>query len=172
MLLAFGISVVSLAIVEYLAHRLVMHHECAGLLKSKFDRHPVQHHRLRRLDINIDAPAWYYLAIGSPALACLAATGRWGELVVCSTTVACYAWLWTGVHRASHDLGGKWATYLPIYPSLKRHHLAHHARPGRNFGALFGPLFDIPLGTWAGKGLVVQAADHRLPPDESGESNS
>lgn len=147
-LTTLAVTLAALAVVEYLAHRLVMHHECPPL-RGAFDRHHVQHHRLGRLDVNVDAPAWFYLSIGSPALAALALAGLWAELATAAATIAAYAWLWTGVHRAIHDLGGRWATFLPFYPALRRHHLAHHARPGRNFGALFGPLLDAPLGTRA-----------------------
>jgi hypothetical protein len=151
LLSTFLLTVVSLAIVEYLSHRLVMHHPCSAPLYPTYDRHAVQHHRLGRLDVNIDAPAWFYLSLASPVLAALGLAGRWVELAVCAGTIVAYARLWTGVHRATHGLGGRWATWLPGYGMLRRHHLAHHARPGRNYGALFGPILDIPMGTWAGR---------------------
>lgn len=147
--LAFGITVAALAVVEYLAHRLVMHHECPSL-RGAFDRHHVQHHRRRRFDINVDTPAWWGLLLMSPLLVAVGWLGGWAALVASTATVVAYAWAWTGVHRAIHGLGGDWATHLPGYTALRRHHLDHHARPGRNFGTLFGPLLDRPLGTWAG----------------------
>jgi sterol desaturase/sphingolipid hydroxylase (fatty acid hydroxylase superfamily) len=140
-------TVLLLAPVEYLAHRLLMHHE-TPLAPGVYDRHARLHHRAGRLDVNVDLSPGYALLLGAPALLGLFATGRLLGLACTALTVAAYAVLWTGLHRAIHGLGGRWATRLPGYRALRRHHLAHHARQGRNFGTVFGPLLDRPLGTW------------------------
>lgn len=142
--------IAAIAVAEYLAHRLVQHHPCPGVLAATYQCHVGQHHRRGRLDVNIDAPAWWYALLGTPLWAPPVALGRPGLALAVLALVCGYAVLWTGLHRAFHGVGGRWAVRLPGYRALEAHHLTHHARPGRNFGAVFGPLLDRPLGTWAG----------------------
>lgn len=147
---AIAIAVVSaiLPLVEYLSHRLVMHHP-TKVAPDIFDRHAVQHHRLGRHDINIDLEWWWALLLASPGLIVLVACRLYVATGTLAMIAVFYALLWTGLHRSIHGLGGRWTTRLPGYSALRSHHLRHHARPGRNFGTVFGPLLDRPLGTWA-----------------------
>jgi sterol desaturase/sphingolipid hydroxylase (fatty acid hydroxylase superfamily) len=147
--LYLALVVVALVAIEYLVHRLIQHHPCPGPLARSYDLHAVQHHRQKRVDVNVDAPAWWYGLLGVPLWAPPLCVGRWGLALAVLVLIGGYAALWTGLHRAIHGLGGKWATWLPFYPALRAHHLTHHQRPGRNYGAVFGPLLDRPLGTWS-----------------------
>jgi hypothetical protein len=139
-----------LPVVEYLLHRLVMHHE-TPLAGGVYHRHAVLHHRHGRTDVNIDLPCWFAVLFVTPLVCflllvgCNFAAGTLGALAVV------YAKLWTGLHRNFHGVGGRWTGRLPGYASLRRHHLTHHAYTGRNFGTVFGPLVDRAMGTWASR---------------------
>lgn len=138
----------ALAAAEYLAHKYLMHRPRP--LRGLFGRHAVQHHAGGRnekplIDLS---PAWA-LAYTAPLWGLLALDGAHVPAAVVASHAAGYAVLWTGLHRAMHDVGGAWAARLPIYPALHRHHLGHHRHPGRNFGAVFGPALDLLFGTLA-----------------------
>lgn len=137
-----------IALLEYLSHRLFQHHPTA-VLPAKYDRHAVQHHRLNRVDFDVDLPVWYVLLIGSPWFVVVWSWLGSAALLAATATATAYAILWTGLHRSFHDLDSHWATWLPCYEALRRHHLIHHRYQGKNFGGAFGPLLDWPLGTWA-----------------------
>jgi hypothetical protein len=142
-----ALTLILLPPAEYLLHRLVMHHETA-IAPGAFDRHHVQHHRRGRLDVNVDLPVLWTLIYGSPLLVVLCLAMGWQAALGSALVLALYGILWTGLHRAIHGVGGRWATWLPFYNALERHHEAHHAHVGRNYGTVFGPLLDWPLGTW------------------------
>jgi hypothetical protein len=140
-------TLIALPPVEYLLHRLFMHHP-TPLAPDVYDRHHVQHHRRGRLDVNVDLPALWTIGVASPWLLAVELVLGWPAAIGAALVVAAYAILWTGLHRAIHGVGGRWATWLPFFPVLARHHEAHHAHVGRNYGTVFGPLLDWPLGTW------------------------
>jgi sterol desaturase/sphingolipid hydroxylase (fatty acid hydroxylase superfamily) len=140
-------SVPALAVLEYLLHRYPMHRPGWPLARGVFRRHAVLHHRHARNDVNLDTPAWWGLLLSAPLWGGLLLIGCPGGAAAVALAVAAYCLLWTGVHRATHGLGSGWARRLPWYARWERHHLDHHAHPGSNFGAAFGPLTDAVFGT-------------------------
>ena len=135
-----------LATVEYLAHRYLMHRPTLSLFRSTLYRHATQHHRDNN-STNIDMPAWWGLLLMLPVLVLLWVAGAHDGVCVLAVLTAVYCWLWTGLHRAFHGVGGGWTRRLPGYRSLYQHHTRHHECPTRNFGAVFGPVFDVVNGT-------------------------
>jgi hypothetical protein len=105
-------------------------------LRRVFHRHAGVHHRDGRNDLNVDLPLRTHFLWGWPAL--LAAA--WFDLAGAGVLAACFvahAVLWTKMHRAIHGLEENWTQALWFYGAVRRHHLEHHRRPARNFGAVF-----------------------------------
>jgi sterol desaturase/sphingolipid hydroxylase (fatty acid hydroxylase superfamily) len=153
-ILAIVSTLAVIATAEYLSHRLVMHHLTA-ILPSKYDRHAIEHHKRGRVDFDVDLPVWFSLLVGLPWFVVVWAFFGAVGLLAAVAVAAAHAILWTGLHRSFHDLDSGWATWLPGYAALRRHHLIHHRHLGKNFGGAFGPLLDWPLGTWAKQPILT-----------------
>jgi sterol desaturase/sphingolipid hydroxylase (fatty acid hydroxylase superfamily) len=157
LLWSFG-SVAFLATVEYAAHRYFMHRRLLDRvgLGWVFHYHAIVHHRDGRNDQNVDLPIHVHFVWGFPIIVVCA----WVDPIGAGILSACFlghSILWTRLHRAIHGLENNWTKRLWIYRIIERHHLEHHHRPGRNFGAVF-PFMDLLFGTYARPGQDAGAA--------------
>ncbi len=143
-------SMIFIALAEYIGHRFLMHRPVLDRihLKKVFFNHAILHHKLNRTDLNLDLPVRTSLLWGLPFIVGAMLADRVGGLVLMAV-VCSHAFLWTRLHRAIHDHETNWTQRLWLFESIKTHHLEHHRRPGKNFGAVF-PLTDFVLRTKAG----------------------
>ena len=137
-------AIASMHVAEYLIHRFVMHRRT--LFRSAWQVHAVEHHGRGRLDVNVDLPVTQHLFFASPLLLLLAVTGAWLGLGAFLLVFWLHAYLWTRLHRAIHGLEDNWVGRSRWFAYWRDHHLAHHRRPDRNFGAVF-PWTDHAFGT-------------------------
>jgi hypothetical protein len=129
------ISFIYASLVEYGAHRWVMHMPGFGKIHI-WEEHSVQHHAKKRNDINIALSAFTVLLAASPLFGFYFILG-WPWVAIVLLGCVLYAGLWTSLHASYHKVGGKWALNLPFYSIWKHHHLAHHKHPRINFGTIF-----------------------------------
>lgn len=134
-LISLVLILLYIPMVEYAAHRWVMHkpHPWRTVFYTK---HAIQHHGKHRYDVNISIHPITCLVSAIPLLVASLLLG-WSLALM--TVAACfiYSWLWTSLHKAHHDLGCQWIKRIPFYKLLRLHHLKHHEQPNRNFGAVF-----------------------------------
>ena len=145
----FVVAVGFVAVLEYVGHRYFMHRPLMDRfgLPDIFFKHAIIHHRDRRNDQNVDLPVRTHFIWGLPLIAASGYLDPVGAIVFCLCFV-CHAVLWTKIHRAIHGLENNWTLRLWFYRAIERHHLEHHRRPGRNFGAVF-PFTDRLFGTFS-----------------------
>jgi len=140
------LSVWLMAFSEYVIHRWFMHKKLWKWSHGFYMRHAILHHRDGDNSDNIDLPVGFALLTAIPVFAAL----WWSFGVIApicfAVVVAVHARVWTRLHRAYHDLENNWTEKLWCYESLKVHHLRHHDKPNRNYGAVF-PWIDIPFRT-------------------------
>lgn len=136
-LLSLASFFVVMPLVEYVSHRWFMHRRRGHHV---YRQHCVEHHHHQRNEsIHIDMHP-FQPANGLSALALVA--GAWAfSLTAAVVWVVClgaYCWVWTTIHRASHDLGkANWLTRTRYATAAVKHHLAHHEKPYLNFGTVF-----------------------------------
>lgn len=132
---------VSWLLLEYLMHRFFFHlpGDSQAARGVRFVVH--EHHHACPMDEGrIVATPWQIAsALGVIAAVASVLTPSWTSV----TAGAALAYLaYEAIHyRIHHETGGG-----RILRALRRHHLAHHARPERGFG-ISSPLFDYLLGT-------------------------
>jgi Fatty acid hydroxylase superfamily len=136
------------ATAEYLSHRLVMHIR-TPLSPSAFREHAVLHHGDAQDEQHINLSLWFNGLVCVPLLVIELAAGWYLAAAIVPLGVAAYTATWNLIHRRFHGVGSAWPRRLPGFAALERHHLGHHAHQSKNFGGLFGPLLDRPLGTQA-----------------------
>lgn len=138
------IAFIYASLIEYGAHRWTMHKPGFGKIPL-WEEHAVQHHAKHRNDINIVLSAFTVLLAASPLFFFCFILG-WPWVAVVLLGCVFYAGIWSALHASYHGVGGKLITKLPLYPIWKKHHLAHHKRPTKNFGTIF-IYTDIIFGT-------------------------
>ena len=136
----FFASVLFVAFAEYSIHRWWQH-------KHSYDHYHRHHYMGHNHYRVIDLPPWISLLIASPILLPLFFLVP-GASYCFAGIIVWHSVAWTMLHRAFH--GVVVHTFTPKWPGygyLYRHHMAHHDRPDRNYGTVFGPLVDIVFGT-------------------------
>jgi sterol desaturase/sphingolipid hydroxylase (fatty acid hydroxylase superfamily) len=146
---AAAVAVVAWTLVEYLVHRYVLHGRFPDgpgswrrLLHALFDSSHLEHHERpwdgRHINGRFDTvPFALALVLGASLTPAPAAP------VFVATLLACYVseeWIHYAVHF--HPIDNRY------FRNLRRHHLFHHGRRGRDvaFG-LTSALWDVPFGT-------------------------
>jgi hypothetical protein len=135
------------ALVEYSAHRWIMH-KPNRWLDRKGEQHEAHtaHHSGANGGEFVDIPLRNCLLLATPVLLTLAvwvlATGSWRAVVApCAAMLAwcfLYSFLWTRLHRAIHGVERNWlARGGPVFRFFRNHHLRHHANARVNYGTLF-----------------------------------
>ncbi len=140
------ILLITLMIGEYIAHKYLMHAKLFRLEK-RYQEHHIEHHSKNRMDINIDLWPFAQLILFSPIIA-----GIWYYNWIWGATfigmLLGHSLLWSMLHRSYHNLGFRWIKYVfPFYNTWRQHHLNHHLSPNKNYGAVFGPIPDILIGS-------------------------
>jgi len=128
------LSVLWIALGEYIAHRWVMHRGVLGR-NAWWREHAVEHHGHNRNDVGIDLSWPTVLLVASPMLlGCIVLGWQWALFVVGESMF--YAWLWTSLHSAYHEVGCEWIKRWSYYDQWKHHHMLHHDYPNKNYGAV------------------------------------
>jgi hypothetical protein len=160
------------AVLEYIGHRYFMHRPLMDRfgLPNIFFNHAVLHHRGRRNDRNVDLPVRTHFLWGFPFVGAIGYFDLTGAVVLSLCFVG-HAVLWTRIHRAIHGLENNWTKRLWFYRAIERHHLEHHRRPGRNFGAVFF-FTDHLFGTYSRPEhtRTAETPDHEPVPPASQEA--
>lgn len=134
-----------MAVMEWFIHKYWMHRPFPGLYTT-FREHHIEHHSKERNDLNIDLPVTTNWKVSIPICFLIGLFSI--QLAIITFIVSTlHAILWTQFHRSFHDVGGFWTRRIPGYNKLLGHHIRHHDRPNRNYGALFGPCIDFIMGT-------------------------
>ncbi|MEK6261349.1 MAG: sterol desaturase family protein [Planctomycetota bacterium] len=149
----YGLAVLTIILVtEYVVHRWVLHRLARCLrrfarLQLQQKAHAHDHHGKSDNSLElIDLPVKNWLWAFFPAIL-LATPYDYRLAIIMTLGCVCHSVGWSILHRACHDLGYGRLKSWPITSSLIEHHLAHHAHPNRNFGALFGPVMDCIMRT-------------------------
>jgi hypothetical protein len=134
--LAILFSIFYTAIVEYAAHRWLMHKGIFG--KNRIWRdHSIEHHVHRRTDINIELPPTHSFILGLPLLLLCFWLG-WLWLLCVIVMAILHATTWTVLHSTYHGVGKfPWVKKMWYYKQWETHHLYHHDHPRKNYGAVF-----------------------------------
>ncbi len=135
------------ALLEYFAHRWIMH-KANRLLDPKLGQ--LKAHGAHHMGSNdhelVDMPLKNCLLLTSPAFVALVAWGlafgSMSSIVVPLATLLSwsffYTYLWTRVHRAIHGLEVNWFSHLgPVFRFFRDHHLTHHSNARMNYGTVF-----------------------------------
>lgn len=145
---------------EWLIHKYMLHGKWLwrhgpSALRFVYQDHAIDHHgneRNERLPyIDLTAKDYWPLLVPFGVHAVLYFRHGWEgsgvsmlALVIMTVT---HCLLWNGMHRAMHGLEpGNWASRLPWYEFLRRHHAGHHIDPRRNLNVVF-PIADYVLRT-------------------------
>ncbi len=145
--MTFVVCVLYLALVEYCVHRWYMHRPASRAWRE----HSIEHHHEERNDEYYLCPFWRSIAVFWAA-GSLAFVGfdLWAPVILAGLMIW-WRCAWIEIHRICHGVGNRriLATCLCPWASLVvRHHLRHHDRPARNFGAVFF-VTDYLFGTAA-----------------------
>jgi fatty acid hydroxylase family protein len=147
------------ALLEYAAHRWIMH-QATRLLDptlSQFKSHGMHHQGDNDQEL-VDIPLKNCLLLTGPFFLVLAAIGlATGSLAAMAIPAAAllawsflYTWLWSQMHRAIHGTEANWFRRCgPVFRFFRNHHLRHHAHATVNFGTVF-PWTDYLFFTWHG----------------------
>lgn len=172
------------ALLEYAAHRWIMH-RATRLLDphlSQFKTHAAHHQGANDPDL-VDIPLKNCLLLTGPVFLLLAGWGlAAGSLVSVATPAAAllswsflYTYLWTQMHRAIHGTEANWFRRSgPLFRFFRNHHLRHHIHDTVNYGTVF-PWTDYLFFTWHGWKVARAARDKRhrpVHPLRSGDEES
>jgi hypothetical protein len=148
----------AVALLEYAAHRWIMHKANSTLDPDlcQLKAHGKHHQGDNGLDF-VDVPLRNTLRLTAPlfliVLLCGLMAGQAANTLL--PTAALFAWtvlyvyLWNRMHRAIHGVETNWFRHSgPLYRFYRRHHLRHHHQPRTNFGTVF-PITDYVFFTWA-----------------------
>ncbi len=146
-LITLVVSVVVMALAEYVIHRYTMHMRFfpKGTLDFVFEDHHIDHHKFNDYSKNIDLPIYFHLLLSAPIIIALFFLSYWA-LFAWLLVIAHHSIFWTKLHRSVHDLESNWTESLPFYKSMRQHHLSHHDHPNKNFGVVY-PVTDMVFGT-------------------------
>ncbi len=168
------------ALLEYAAHRWIMHRTTPLLdpALSQFKSHGLHHQGANDPEL-VDIPLKNCLLLTGPFFLLLAGIGIVaGSLSAVAIPAAAllswsvlYTWLWTQMHRAIHGTEANWFRRCgPVFRFFRNHHLKHHVHATVNYGTVF-PWTDYLFFTWHGR-RVAQAARARRQRGASAHSKS
>lgn len=131
-------ALVVVALIEHTVHRHLMHRVLFDwrIFRLIFGGHAVVHHRQKRNDSNIRLPIYTHVAWGLPSVA-LVSFFDYAGAVILALAFLFHPLFWTKLHRAIHGVENNWTQSLWFFDAIAHHHLEHHRRPGKNFGAVF-----------------------------------
>ncbi len=175
-ILAFALWIVIwtpvVALLEYIAHRWIMH-KANHLLDpdlSQLRAHGKHHQGANHFDL-VDVPLKNCFRLTAPFILGVLAWGWFvgpvssivAPLLALLTWCFVYAYLWNRMHRAIHDLEKNWFRRSgPIFRFFMNHHLQHHARARVNYGTVF-PWTDYVFGTNASRNFSPSRSVTRSP---------
>lgn len=148
-LISLGSFFLVMPIIEYVSHRWFMHHPTLGAKNSVFREHHIEHHIQGRTDSqHVDMhPFQINNGIAMGCILLVVGLVSFQSATVWFFCLMGYAYCWSMIHRASHDVG------VPEWPSETwygriaiDHHLKHHEQLNGNFGTVF-PHTDYLFGT-------------------------
>jgi hypothetical protein len=153
----FAIWAPLVAILEYGAHRWIMH-KANQLVDPKLDhlKSHGAHHKGANDDEFVDTPLKNCVLMTSPVLILLAvwglAIGPFSAVVIPAAALLAwsfsYTYLWTRIHRAVHGIEENWFRRSGrIFQFFRNHHFKHHVNAKINYGAVF-PWTDYLFFTW------------------------
>lgn len=156
-MLWFLIWLPMVALLEYAAHRWIMHRANRWLdpKLGQLKAHGSHHQGSNDSEL-VDMPLLNCLLLSSPAFLALGvyciAVGPISSVVIPAaallTWCGIYTYLWTRIHRAIHGVERNWVVRLgPVFRFLRRHHLTHHHHATVNYGTVF-PWMDYVFFTW------------------------
>ena len=148
-----------ISLVEYLMHKYMLHgkwlyNNGPRWLRFSYFDHAIGHHGRDLNDVlpYIDLTVKDYFALIPFMIIAFVRFTYFGHIGGLSSLIAqllgctVHMVLWNKMHRAIHGLEpNNWASKLPWYNFIKRHHEGHHKDPRRNLNVVF-PLFDYLLG--------------------------
>jgi fatty acid hydroxylase family protein len=158
-LLWFVIWMPVVALLEYAAHRWIMH-RATRLLDpglNQFQSHGMHHQGMNDAEM-VDVPLKNCLLLTAPFFLVLAgiglAMGSLASVVIPAAALLSwsflYAYLWTQMHRAIHGTEANWFRRTgPLFRFFRIHHLRHHVHATVNYGTVF-PWTDYLFFTWHG----------------------
>lgn len=157
------------ALLEYAAHRWIMHRPTRLLdpTLSQFKSHGMHHQGANDQEL-VDIPLKNCLLLTGPFFLLLGGIGlAAGSLSSVAIPAAAllswsflYTYLWTQMHRAIHGTEANWFRRCgPVFRFFRNHHLKHHVHAGANYGTVF-PWTDYLFFTWHGW-KVLRAARAR-----------
>ncbi|HZL90578.1 MAG TPA: sterol desaturase family protein [Pirellulaceae bacterium] len=149
----------AVALLEYAAHRWIMHRPSRLLdpTLSQFKSHGLHHQGANDQEL-VDIPLKNCLLLTAPLFLLLMGIGLTaGSLAGIAIPAAAllswsllYTYLWTQMHRAIHGTEANWFRRCgPVFRFFRNHHLRHHAHATVNFGTVF-PWTDYLFFTWHG----------------------
>jgi ubiquinone/menaquinone biosynthesis C-methylase UbiE/sterol desaturase/sphingolipid hydroxylase (fatty acid hydroxylase superfamily) len=169
-LLWFLIWTPVIALLEYIAHRWIMH-KANRLLDPQLTqlRAHGKHHQGSNDHDLVDVPVRNGLRLTAPFILCVLVWGYFvgppasviAPVLALLTWCLVYPYLWNRMHRAIHDMEENWFRRSgPVFRFFLNHHLQHHAQGGAkfNYGTVF-PWTDYVFRTCAPKsdGPIRQA---------------
>lgn len=154
---AFAVSLIPHSIMEWLAHRFVLHSQ--AIVKFAYQEHDQNHHQQYGPDETFGVPGfdygvdfhvrdWFlFLTFVMPFWASVEYLA--GKPLMIGALTSAMMWLQTFnvIHRHFHAPNGSWIERTWYYEVLKRHHREHHRNPRKNFNVAFFPIADFLLGT-------------------------
>lgn len=148
----------AVALLEYAAHRWIMHKANPPLDPDlcQLKAHGKHHQGDNGLDY-VDVPLLNTLRLTAPlfliVFLCGLVAGQAASTLAPAAALLAwtvfYVYLWNRMHRAIHGVETNWFRRCgPLYRFYRRHHLRHHHQPRTNFGTVF-PITDYVFCTWA-----------------------
>jgi hypothetical protein len=158
------------ALLEYAAHRWIMHRATRLLdpALSQFKSHGMHHQGANDPEL-VDIPLKNCLLLTGPFFLLLGGVGLLaGSLPAVAIPAAAlltwsflYTYLWTQMHRAIHGTEANWFRRCgPVFRFFRNHHLKHHVHAAVNYGTVF-PWTDYLFFTWHGWKVVKAARARR-----------
>lgn len=156
------LSLVVVALFEYLGHRYPLHHRLFTRWLPLGKDH-LKHHKLfvrkfedvPEAESSYDA-AWVRFLFGLGWSALVAAPFLfflpWEPLAVFVAVATAHAVAWSVVHNQMHRPTGVWWSRTIYFRAIRRLHLGHHLKPRTNYGFVFGGLCDRLFGTYSPAG--------------------
>ena len=135
------------AVIEYVAHRFVMHDDAISF--RRWQSHALHHGAgwtwrvawTRYVDDGV-SPAWNVVgsAVVWVPLWYLASASVASAFVIVAFL---HGFAWTAIHHEMHDPKGRWFCKLWYFNVVERHHREHHEHGDCNYAALFPPFMDV-----------------------------
>lgn len=156
---AFAVSLVPHSIMEWAAHRFVLHSK--AIVKFAYDEHDQSHHRVYLANESFSVPGLDYgvdfhlrdwaLFLGFVMPLWAVAEYLTGRPLMIGAGLSAALWLQTFnvVHRHFHAPTGSWIERTWFFGVLKRHHFEHHRDPKKNYNVAFLPIADLLFGTYS-----------------------